>query len=283
MKKIFTMFLIITLTIIFFNSRSFTRGEEVFQVLSEEKIPPIKLLVEDDYGSIKSNLWKLSSFSITNKADALRKFFELDSSLWENDLNLGYQSKDGLTSLSVDNSKLGLWQYSNLTPACSTSSQNICYTNNPSKILSLTYAQKLIDKTTGSYDTFDFSFKDQNNLLQISATKVIAGTDTPLTWEFFFGKIDASIILISAYGFLSSIDKGPMVKTLSSAETALYLTRRSNYSTGRTHKAKFKRSLSLVYAKDGTIWLVPSYTFTVSKDTFTELALPDTVAKRIKS
>ena len=277
------MFMVIFLMFMLFKSLTPNKGEEVFQVISEEKIPPIKLLVEDDFGSVKSNLWKLSSFSITNKADALRKFLELDSSLWENDLNLGYQSNDGLASLSVDNSKLGLWQYSNLTPECSTSLQTICYNNNPSKILSLAYAQDLIDKTTGSYDSFDFSFKDQNKLLQISATKVIAGTATPLTWEFFFGEVDSRIILISAYGFLASVDKGPVVNTLSSVETALYLTERSNYSTEKIQKAKFKRSLSLVYAKDGTIWLVPSYIFIVNKDTFTELALPDTIAKRVTS
>jgi hypothetical protein len=161
--------------------------------------------------------------------------------------------------------------------------KNNCYTNNPSKILSLAYAQKLIEATTGSYDTFDFSFEDGKNLLKISATKVIADTSTPLTWEFFFGELDSKLILISAYGFLASLDKGPEVKTLSSAETAEYLSRRSKYISGKILKAEFKRSLSLVYAKDGTIWLAPSYAFLVNKDIFTELALPDTVAKRVTS
>jgi len=283
MKKFTALFIVILVSLTIFNLKSTRSGGEVFEVIADEKISPIKLLVKDDFGSIKSNLWKLSSSSITSKTNNLRKFLELNSSLWENELNLGYRSADGLASLSVDNSKLGLWQYSNLTPECDISLKTDCYNNNPSKILSLAYAQKLIKVTTGSYDTFDFSFEDGEKLLKISATKVIADTSTPLTWEFFFGEFDSKLLLISAYGFLASLDKGPMVKTLSSAETAEYLSQRSNYISGKIFKAEFKRSLSLVYAKDGTIWLAPSYTFLVNKVILTELALPDTVAKRVTS
>ncbi len=281
MRKIFYLSLLIPPTL--FMLTQFGDQSAPVIVVKPELIKNQTLIeVLNDDATPTSYIYRFKRDNAYYLADKLRKELGILAKFDQSPADLGYSTTDGFSSLSVDNSNLATWQYQHFIKECEDSQtrNDFCYHKNPSKILSLTHAQSLIKNSLGSFKDFDFSFKDKKGLLIITAHKVIDGASTPLSWDFTFTQVNDLPFLKSATGFLAIATKEKMVKTLNSTQTASLLETRIANPKGIT-KANFYRKLLLVYDIQGDIWLLPGYSFFLNKEEYTEIALSESVVKRV--